>query len=98
MPWKPSCPTSCPLPRKGSNLLRCAARWILAPWQMENDPDTIARQIGLGEVGNELSDLLKPERLLDILRNFSLFSQARVGRIKVIPRFQYEGANKIVGG
>lgn len=69
-----------------------------APWRMENDPDAIARQIGLGEVGNELSDLLKPERLLDILRNFSLFSSGKGGRrIKVIPRFQqYEGANKIV--
>ena len=69
-----------------------------APWRMENDPDAIARQIGLGEVGNELSDLLKPERLLDLLRNFSLFSSGKGGRrIKVIPRFQqYEGANKIV--
>ncbi len=49
-------------------------------------------------MGNELSDLLKPERLLDILRNFSLFSSGKGGRrIKVIPRFQqYEGANKIV--
>ena len=65
---------------------------------MEDDPDAIARQIGLGEVGNELTDLLKPERLLDILRNFSLFSSGKGGRrIKVIPRFQqYEGANKIV--
>ena len=69
-----------------------------APWRMENDPDAIARQIGLGEVGKELSDLLKPKRLLDILRNFSLFSSSKGGRrIKIIPRFQqYEGVNKIV--
>ena len=71
-----------------------------APWRMENDPDAIARQIGLGEVGNELSDLLKPERLLDILRNFSLFSSGKAGRrIKVIPRFQqYEGPTRLWRG
>ena len=54
--------------------------------------------MGLGEVGKELSDLLNPERLLDIMRNFSLFSvDKKKRRIKIIPRFQqYEGANKIV--
>ena len=42
-----------------------------APWRIENDENTIARRIGLGEVGKELSDLLSPERLLDIMSNFS---------------------------
>ncbi len=53
----------------------------------------------MGEVGKELNDLLRPERLLDILRNFSLYStNNRKQLIKIIPRFQqYEGANKIVG-
>jgi type I restriction enzyme, R subunit len=52
----------------------------------------------LSEIGKELSDLLSPVRLLDILQNFSLFtSDKKKRRIKVIPRFQqYEGANKIV--
>ncbi|WP_339873491.1 HsdR family type I site-specific deoxyribonuclease [Olleya marilimosa] len=69
-----------------------------APWRLENDEDAIAKRLGLGEVGKELSDLLHPKRLLDILQNFSLFTtNKKKQRIKVIPRFQqYEGANRIV--
>lgn len=69
-----------------------------APWRLENDEDAITKRLGLGEVGKELSDLLNPSRLLDIMRNFSLFStDKKKRRIKIIPRFQqYEGANKIV--
>jgi type I restriction enzyme R subunit len=69
-----------------------------APWRLENDEDAIAKRLGLGEVGKELNDLLHPQRLLDILQNFSLFTTSKKKqRIKVIPRFQqYEGANKIV--
>ena len=68
------------------------------PWRLENDQDAIAKRLGLGEVGKELSNLLHPKRLLDILQNFSLFTtNKKKQRIKVIPRFQqYEGANKIV--
>lgn len=69
-----------------------------APWRLENDDDALAKRLGLSEIGKELSDLLSPARLLDILQNFSLFtSDKKKRRIKVIPRFQqYEGANKIV--
>lgn len=69
-----------------------------APWRLENDEDALAKRLGLSEIGKELSDLLHPIRLLDILQNFSLFtSDKKKRRIKVIPRFQqYEGANKIV--
>lgn len=69
-----------------------------APWRLENDKDNIAKHIGLSEIGKELSDLVSPTRLLDILQNFSLFStDKKKRRIKIIPRFQqYEGANKIV--
>ncbi|SOE23133.1 type I restriction enzyme, R subunit [Spirosomataceae bacterium TFI 002] len=69
-----------------------------APWRLEGDEDTLAKRLGLTEIGKELSDLLKPARLLDILKNFSLFTtNKKKQRIKVIPRFQqYEGANKIV--
>lgn len=69
-----------------------------APWRLENDEDALAKRLGLSEIGKELSDLLSPARLLDILQNFSLFtSDKKKRRIKVIPRFQqYEGANKIV--
>lgn len=77
--------------------IRCPLEFW-APWRLENDEDAIAKRLGLGEVGKELSDLLHPERLLDIMRNFSLFStDKKKRRIKIIPRFQqYEGANKIV--
>lgn len=69
-----------------------------APWRLENDEDAIAKRLGLSEIGKELSDLVSPTRLLDIMRNFSLFStDKKKRRIKIIPRFQqYEGANKIV--
>lgn len=69
-----------------------------APWRLENDEDALAKRLGLSEIGKELSDLVSPARLLDIMRNFSLFStDKKKRRIKIIPRFQqYEGANKIV--
>ena len=69
-----------------------------APWRLENDEDGLAKRLGLSEIGKELSDLLSPRRLLDILQNFSLFStDNKKRRIKIISRFQqYEGANKIV--
>lgn len=69
-----------------------------APWRTEEYEDQIAQQLGLGEVGKEVSDLLHPNKLLDILLNFSLFTTNKKNqRIKVIPRFQqYEAANKIV--
>ncbi len=86
---------------EGKELFYGAVRCPLefwAPWRIENDDDAIAKSLGLGEVGKELNDLLHPARLLDILRNFSLFSSnKKKQRIKIIPRFQqYEGANKIV--
>ncbi|MBQ20485.1 MAG: DEAD/DEAH box helicase [Flavobacteriales bacterium] len=69
-----------------------------APWRIENDDDALAKRLGLSEVGKELSDLLSPQRLIDIMLNFSLFTtDKKKRRIKVIPRFQqYQGANMIV--
>jgi type I restriction enzyme R subunit len=69
-----------------------------APWRLEDDDEVLAKHLGLSEIGKELSNLLHPARLLDILQNFSLFStNKKKQRIKIIPRFQqYEGANKIV--
>lgn len=86
---------------EGKELFYGAVRCPLefwAPWRLENDEEQIAKSLGLGEVGKELNDLLKPSRLLDIMRNFSLFTtNKKKQRIKIIPRFQqYEGANKIV--
>ncbi|MBI6117958.1 type I restriction endonuclease subunit R [Salegentibacter maritimus] len=69
-----------------------------SPWRLEDDEDALAKRLGLGEIAKELSDLLHPKRLLDILQNFSLFSNDKKSRrIKIICRFQqYEGANRIV--
>lgn len=69
-----------------------------SPWRLENDDDALAKRLGLGEIGKELSNLLHPKRLLDILQNFSLFSNDKKSRrIKIICRFQqFEGANRIV--
>lgn len=76
--------------------IRCPLEYW-APWRID-DEDDLARRFGLSEVGQQLTDLLSPARLLDIMRNFSLFStDKKKRRIKIIPRFQqYEGANKIV--
>ncbi|SDX21748.1 type I restriction endonuclease subunit R [Nitrosomonas oligotropha] len=77
--------------------IRCPLEFW-APWRLESDSGDIAKSLGLAEIGKELTDLLKPARLLDILLNFSLFTtNKKKQRSKVIPRFQqYDGANKIV--
>lgn len=77
--------------------IRCPLEFW-APWRTEDDDNQISKALGLAEIGKELTDLLSPARLLDIMRNFSLFTtNKKKQRIKVIPRFQqYEGANKIV--
>ena len=77
--------------------IRCPLEFW-APWRVEDNGNKISKALGLSEIGRELTDLLSPARLLDIMRNFSLFTtNKKKQRIKVIPRFQqYEGANKIV--
>jgi len=69
-----------------------------SPWRLESEDDGLLRQFGLEEIGKELSDLLKPKRVLDILRNFSLFTtNKKKQRSKIICRFQqYDGTNKLV--
>ncbi|TDO05426.1 type I restriction endonuclease subunit R [Sunxiuqinia elliptica] len=69
-----------------------------SPWRLEDNEDLMIKQLGLGEISKEASDLLHPKRLLDIMQNFSLFaSNKKKRRIKIICRYQqYEGANKIV--
>jgi type I restriction enzyme R subunit len=69
-----------------------------SPWRVNDDENNVAKKLGLGEIKEELVDLLSPKRLLDILKNFSLFTtNKQKQRLKIICRFQqYEGANKIV--
>jgi type I restriction enzyme R subunit len=77
--------------------IRCPLEFW-APWRVADEDNVLTKTLGLAEIGKELSDLLKPARLLDIMQNFSLFTtNKKKQRMKVIPRFQqYEGANKIV--
>lgn len=77
--------------------VRCPLEYW-APWRIEGDEDALAKRLGLGEIGKELSDLIHPARLLDIMQNFSVFAtNKKKQRSKIICRFQqYEGANKIV--
>ncbi|HCG6610707.1 TPA: HsdR family type I site-specific deoxyribonuclease [Vibrio parahaemolyticus] len=77
--------------------IRCPLEFW-APWRVEDDDKAVSKALGLAEIGRELTDLLSPTRLLDIMRNFSSFTtNKKKQRMKVIPRFQqYEGANKIV--
>ncbi|MFV1883031.1 MAG: type I restriction endonuclease subunit R [Balneola sp.] len=67
-----------------------------SPWRLETE--SLAKSLGLSQVGDELESLLSPEILLDILKNFSLFTtNKQKRRLKIISRYQqYEGANKIV--
>lgn len=69
-----------------------------SPWRLETDENSLIKALGLGKVGKELTDLLQPKRLLDILQNFALYStDKKKRRIKIICRYQqYEGANRIV--
>lgn len=77
--------------------IRCPLEFW-APWRTEKSDNALKKSLGLAEIGHELTDLLSPYRLLDILQSFSLFTtNSKKQRAKIICRFQqYEGANKIV--
>lgn len=64
-----------------------------APWRLAEEDGH-----GLQEVDRAVSSMLRPEVVLDIAQNFSVFATDRNHRkIKIICRFQqYEAANKIV--
>ena len=66
---------------------------LWAPWRLNEDGAS-----GLQEVDRAVSSMLRPNVVLDITRNFSVFATDRNHRkIKIICRFQqYEAANKIV--
>jgi len=77
--------------------VRCSLE-LWSPWRLESEDEELVQKLGLKEVGKELNQILKPVVLLEILRNFSLFSSdKKKRRIKIIPRYQqFDGANKIV--
>lgn len=66
---------------------------LWAPWRLEDNSSA-----GLQDVDRAVASMLRPEVVLDITQNFSLFATDRNHRkIKIICRFQqYEAANKMV--
>jgi type I restriction enzyme, R subunit len=56
------------------------------------------KKTGLSQLAESIPNLLRPNLLLDILANFTLFAtDKKKRRLKIICRYQqYEGANKIV--
>lgn len=68
------------------------------PWRLENEKDELEHFSGLHDVGKQLTHLLKPSTLLDILQYYTVYATNNQKRkIKVVCRYQqYEGANAIV--
>lgn len=66
---------------------------LWAPWRANND-----KTVGLSEVQVAVDSMLRPEVVLDLARNFTVYATDRRKRkIKLIARYQqYEGANQIV--
>lgn len=69
-----------------------------APWRIENGKDELNHLIGLQDVASQLSHLLKPSTLLDILQFFTVYAtNSKKKKIKIVTRYQqYEGGNAIV--
>lgn len=66
--------------------------------QADKEPLHPAPKTGLTQLAESIPNLLRPNILLDILSNFTLFAtDKKKRRLKIICRYQqYEGANKIV--
>ena len=77
--------------------VRCPLQFW-SPWRSGSEDEMFIQQLGLADVGMDLNHILNPDILLEILKNFSLYSTDKKNkRIKIIPRYQqYDGANKIV--
>lgn len=69
-----------------------------SPWRIEAERDELSHFAGLQDVAKQLTHLLKPSTLLDILQHFTLYAtDNKKKKIKVVCRYQqYEGANGIV--
>lgn len=68
------------------------------PWRLEEDKNELAEIVNLQDVGKQMSSLLHPKTLLDILQHFTIYpTNAKKRKIKVVCRYQqYEGANALV--
>ena len=77
--------------------VRCPLQFW-SPWRSGTEEEIFIHEMGLADVGADLTNILNPSILLEVLKNFSLYSTDKKNkRIKIIPRYQqYEGANKII--
>ena len=69
-----------------------------SPWRIEEERDELSHFAGLQDVAKQLTHLLKPSTLLDILQHFTIYAtDNQKKKIKIVPRYQqYEGANALV--
>lgn len=69
-----------------------------APWRIEDEQDELHQFAGLQAVANQMTHLLRPSTLLDILQYYSVYGTSGAKKkIKIVSRFQqYEGANTLV--
>jgi type I restriction enzyme R subunit len=69
-----------------------------APWRLEDDKDDLSQFISLQDVAKQITHLLKPSTILDILQYFTIYAtNSKKRKSKVVCRYQqYEGANLIV--
>jgi type I restriction enzyme R subunit len=85
---------------EGKDLFIGAVRTPLelwTPWRLEEEKDDLYNIAGLQDVAKQLTHILKPKTLLDILQFFTVYATNKKKKIKVVCRYQqYEGANAIV--
>jgi type I restriction enzyme R subunit len=69
-----------------------------SPWRIEDEKDELHHFAGLQDVGKQITHLMKPSTLLDILQYFTIYAtNSKKRKIKIVCRYQqYEGANAIV--
>ena len=69
-----------------------------SPWRLEDKKGLFHHLAGLQDIDKQITHLLKPSTLLDILRYFTIYStNSKKKKTKVVCRYQqYEGANAIV--
>jgi len=69
-----------------------------SPWRLEDKEDELHQIMGLQDIAGQITHLLKPSTLLDILQYFTIYAtNSKKKKIKVVCRYQqYEGANAIV--
>ncbi|HEX2919559.1 MAG TPA: type I restriction endonuclease subunit R [Bacteroidales bacterium] len=69
-----------------------------APWRLEDDKDEMSHFLGLDDIAKQLTHLLRPSALLDIIQHFTVYAtNSKKKKIKIVCRYQqYEGANAIV--